>query len=176
MVSTVITLRRARLADAAEIAEVHDCAWREAYRGVIPGRELEKMIARRGPRWWQGAITRGTRIAVVDFDESVAGYVSYGRNRLGDAETEGEIFELYLAPEFQGLGFGRKLFNAACRDLAAHGFSNCLVWVLADNHRAVRFYEKLGGALRRRVRERFGAALLDRIGFEFELPANGSFT
>lgn len=172
MVSTLITLRRARPADAAEIAEVHDCAWREAYRGIIPGRELEKMIARRGPRWWRSAILRGTRIAVVDFDESVAGYVSYGRNRLPSLETGGEIFELYLAPEFQGLGFGRKLFAAASRDLAAHGFETCLVWALADNERALHFYERMGGKIQHRMQERFGASTLNRVGFEYRLESN----
>lgn len=173
MVSTLITMRRARPADAAEIAEVHDCAWREAYRGIIPGRELEKMIARRGPRWWRSAILRGTSIAVVDFDESVAGYVSYGRNRLPRLETSGEIFELYLAPEFQGLGFGRKLFSAAIRDLTAHGFEECVVWALADNVRALRFYEQMGGVVADRMQERFGGALLDRVGFTYRLKANG---
>lgn len=33
----------------------------------------------------------------------------------------GEIFEIYLLPEYQGLGFGRRLFNAARQELAAHG-------------------------------------------------------
>ena len=41
MVETVISIRTARLGDEDEIASVHDAAWREAYRGVIPGRELE---------------------------------------------------------------------------------------------------------------------------------------
>ena len=53
MVETVISIRAARLGDEGEIATVHDAAWREAYRGVIPGRELERMIARRGPEWWR---------------------------------------------------------------------------------------------------------------------------
>ena len=36
MVETVISIRAARLGDEGEIATVHDAAWREAYRGVIP--------------------------------------------------------------------------------------------------------------------------------------------
>ena len=60
MVETVISIRAARLGDEGEIASVHDAAWREAYRGVIPGRELERMIARRGPAWWRLAIARRT--------------------------------------------------------------------------------------------------------------------
>jgi hypothetical protein len=40
MNETVITIRRARGVDAGDIAAVHDAAWRDAYRGLIPGREL----------------------------------------------------------------------------------------------------------------------------------------
>src|SRR5215475_8671305 len=60
-----IEIRLARADDAASIAEVHDLAWRNAYRGLIPGRELERMVERRGPRWWRNAIDRKTRIVVL---------------------------------------------------------------------------------------------------------------
>jgi len=74
MIETVITIRNAREGDAEGIADVHDAAWRDAYRGLIPGRELERMIARRGPRWWHSAIIRGSRLLVLDFDETIGGY------------------------------------------------------------------------------------------------------
>ena len=48
---------------------------------------------------------------------AVAGYANYGRNRARSLHYEGEIYELYLRPEFQGLGFGHRLFSAAKRDL-----------------------------------------------------------
>ena len=73
MVQTLITIRRARWTDAEEIAEVHDAAWRDAYRGLIPGRELERMISRRGPQWWMSAIERGSRLLVLDFNEAIVG-------------------------------------------------------------------------------------------------------
>jgi len=168
MVASVITIRRARKSDALEIAEVHDSAWRDAYRGIIPGRELERMIARRGPNWWTSAIARNSRLIVLDFDESIGGYASYGRNRVPSLPYRGEIFELYLAPEFQGLGYGRRLFQAARADLAEHGLPNLLVWALADNERALQFYERMGGRVVRQAKERFGAELRDRVAFGFD--------
>ncbi len=167
MVETVITIRRARLSDAQDIAEVHDAAWREAYLGIIPGSELEKMIQRRGARWWRSAIERGSRLCVLDFDEVIGGYVSYGRNRLPHMAQRGEIFELYLAPEFQGLGFGRRLFEAARHDLQQNGLDAFVVWALSDNARAVDFYKHLGGRYVRQAEERFGKELLPRSAFAF---------
>ena len=44
MTQAAISIRLARPADAADVAAVHDAAWREAYWGIIPGRELEQMV------------------------------------------------------------------------------------------------------------------------------------
>lgn len=168
MNETVITIRRARRDDAEDIASVHDAAWRDAYRGLIPGRELERMIARRGPLWWDAAIVRGSRLLVLDFDDAIGGYASYGRNRVPALPHRGEIFELYLAPQFQGMGFGRRLFEAVRTDLADHGYPSLLVWALADNDRALAFYERLGGKKVRSAPERFGDEMRERVAFAFE--------
>ena len=157
-----------RRGDEEKIAEVHDAAWRDAYRGVIPGRELERMIARRGPRWWRKAIARGSRLLVLDFSDRIAGYVSYGRNRVPSLSYGGEIFELYLMPEYQGVGLGGRMFTAARNDLATHGFSSFVVWALGDNDRAMTFYKRRGGAIVRRARERFGDETRERVAFGFE--------
>jgi len=168
MVKTLLTIRTACETDAEGIAEVHDAAWREAYLGVIPGRELDKMVARRGPRWWLSAIRRGSRLVVLDFDETIAGYASYGRNRVRSMPYAGEIFELYLAPEFQGLGFGKRLFDVALQDLTDHGYGSTIVWALAENNRAIAFYRKMGGKPVRTTQEHFGGETRERIAFAFD--------
>ena len=140
-----IEIRRAKTPDAALLAAAHDEAWRTSYRGIIPGPELEKLINRRGPDWWEGAIRKGSRISILAFGDIIAGYVNYGRNRARSLTYDGEIYELYLRPEFQGLGFGRRLFTAARRDLAQSGIKSLVVWALSDNSSAVEFYRALGG-------------------------------
>ena len=52
MTTHVIGVRRAEARDAEAITAVHDAAWRFAYDGMIPAKELTRIIARRGPRWW----------------------------------------------------------------------------------------------------------------------------
>ncbi|WP_036283877.1 GNAT family N-acetyltransferase [Methylocystis sp. ATCC 49242] len=167
MVKTAVSIRHARPGDAEEIARVHDASWRDAYRGVIPGVELERMIARRGPSWWHSAIVRGTGLLVLDYDSQIVGYSTYGRNRVPSMPYSGEVFELYLAPQHQGLGFGRRLFNAARRELAEHGYLSTIVWALADNDKALHFYRSLGGQTVRRAEERFGSDMLTRVAFGF---------
>ena len=165
MSTTLIEVRRAKPSDARAIATTHDDAWRNAYQGIIPGPELEKLVNRRGPEWWASAIRKGSRIAILVFGDTVAGYANYGRNRARSLYYDGEVYELYLRPEFQGLGFGRKLFSAARRDLVQSGLQSLVVWALSDNEQAVGFYRALGGKAVARSSERFGARTLDKVAF-----------
>jgi ribosomal protein S18 acetylase RimI-like enzyme len=165
MHTVAIEIRRAKSKDAAALAATHDSAWRTAYQGIIPGPELDKLINRRGPEWWDGAIRKGSRISILAFGDTVAGYVNYGRNRARSLTYDGEIYELYLRPEFQGLGFGRRLFAAARRDLAQSGIKSLVVWALTDNSSAVEFYRALGGRAVARSCEKFGAKTLDKVAY-----------
>src|SRR5438132_11723324 len=165
MSTTLIEIRRARAADAEAVAATHDEAWRTAYQGIIPGPELEKLISRRGPVWWESAIRKGSRVALLVFGDRVAGYSNYGRNRARSLTYDGEIYELYLRPEFQGLGFGRRLFTSARRDLAQSGLRSLVVWALSDNEPATDFYRTLGGRMVARSSERFGPKSLDKVAF-----------
>jgi ribosomal protein S18 acetylase RimI-like enzyme len=151
--------------DAVALACTHDDAWRTAYQGIIPGPELDKLINRRGAEWWEGAIRKGSRISILAFGDTLAGYANYGRNRARSLTYDGEIYELYLRPEFQGLGFGRRLFTAARRDLAQSGLKSLIVWALSENDTAVEFYRALGGKTVARSSEKFGARVLDKIAF-----------
>ncbi|HEY1152660.1 MAG TPA: GNAT family N-acetyltransferase, partial [Pseudolabrys sp.] len=64
MSTVTIEIRRAKPTDASAVAATHDDAWRAAYRGIIPGAELDKLVNRRGPDWWDQAIRKGSRISL----------------------------------------------------------------------------------------------------------------
>src|ERR1700760_4751193 len=145
MNTNLIEIRRARAADAVALASAHVEAWRTAYRAIIPGPELDKLINPRGAEWWEGAIRKGSRISILVFGDTVAGYSSYGRNRARSLSYDGEIYELYLRPEFQGLGFGCRPFSAARGAPSPGGLRSLVVWALPENEPAVEFYRALGG-------------------------------
>ena len=101
------------------------------------------------------------------FGEQIAGYANYGKNRASSLHFDGEIYELYLRPEFQGLGFGRRLFTAAKRDLAQSGLKSMVVWALSDNEPALDFYRTLGGRMVAKSSEQFGRKVLDKVAFSW---------
>lgn len=165
MSTVLIEIRRAKPSDAVAVADAHDEAWRATYQGVIPGTELTRLINRRGPNWWDSAIRKGSRISILAFGDNIAGYANYGRNRARSLFYEGEVYELYLRPEYQGLGFGRRLFASARRDLAQSGLKSLVIWALADNAMAVEFYKAMGGRAVARSSEKFGSSTLDKVAF-----------
>ncbi|GJE50379.1 hypothetical protein GOFOIKOB_3426 [Methylobacterium tardum] len=167
MSTRTTSIRRAREADLGGLSKVFDASWREAYRGIIPGLPLERLISSRDRTWWRGALRRGRPIAVVETGDRVVGYAAYGRTRSRALGTEAEIDELYLLPEYQGVGLGRRLFRAVRNDLADHGLTQLGVWSLEDNERAGAFYEGLGGKAGPRVLDRVAGIPLPKVGYLF---------
>lgn len=160
-----IDVRRAEARDVEAITAVHDAAWRYAYDGIIPAKELSRIVARRGPRWWDRAIRRGTAILVIEVGGAISGYATFGPNRARNLVQKGEVYEIYLLPEYQGVGLGTRLFLAARRELSRFGFDSVVVWALADNDQACRFYRNAGGRKVARANEKFGDVALTKVAY-----------
>jgi ribosomal protein S18 acetylase RimI-like enzyme len=161
----VVHIRPPRPKDAPALASAYEEAWRGAYQGIIPHLSLERMMARRGLRWWESTLRKRTPLLVLDFSGEAIGYVTFGRCRLGQAPFQGEIFELYLHPTYQGLGLGEKLFEGARARLAEMRLKGLLVWALADNDAACGFYLRLGGKPVAEGAESFGDSSLRKVAF-----------
>ncbi|MCB1439824.1 MAG: GNAT family N-acetyltransferase [Nitratireductor sp.] len=168
MTTITINTRRAKRQDAEAIAEVHDKSWMNAYSGMLPHRALNRMVQRRGAAWWAQAIDRATVIHVLEIGGTIAGYATIGRNRVKTLPFDGEVYELYLLPEYQGVGLGSHLFLDALGELKRRGLKGAVVWVLADNHPAIRFYRNAGGREIAEGKETFDGVDLMKIAFAWE--------
>lgn len=165
MTTLAIEIRKAEIGDAAAVAEVHRAAWLGAYTGIIPFRSLHSMVNRRNHGWWANAIRRAVTVLVIDIGGEVAGYATIGRNRARELPQQGEIYELYIRPEYQGIGLGMRLFAAARDALAGHGLAGLVVWALEDNDGAQAFYRGAGGQDVAEGVEVFDAKALRKIAF-----------
>lgn len=163
-----IDVRRARVDDAAGIAAVHDAAWRHAYRGILPGLDLERMVERRGPTWWAKAIRRHVIVLVLEVDGKLVGYATLGPSRMRTLPFKGEIYEIYMLPEYQGLGLGCRLFQAARTMLGDLSFTGLAVRALRANEGAVGFYRRLGGRMVVETGERIGDTVLPVLVFGWD--------
>jgi ribosomal protein S18 acetylase RimI-like enzyme len=165
MKTLTIDIRRAEPQDALAIADVHHDTWVGTYAGLIPHRALNKMISRRGRAWWADAVKRAASVLVIEIGGKVVGYATLGRNRARELPQQGEIYELYVRPEYQGIGLGTRLFTAAREKLEDHGLSGLVVWALEDNTNAVNFYSSAGGRDVAEGVEVFDAKALRKVAF-----------
>lgn len=165
--SLEVQVRRARIADASELADIFATSWRTTYRGVIPHSHLENMIRRRGTARWRSSIRAGEMVLLLEYEGKNVGYATCGTSRSRGAH-KGEIYEIYLLPDYQGLGFGEYLFEACRHRLDQRRLKGLIVWALAENTGAVNFYWQLGGRPLVSSYERIGGVRLEKIAFAWD--------
>lgn len=120
-------------------AYVHWLCWHEAYAEMVSEAYLEKLTL---DKCEQIAFQWRDNILVVLDGERVVGFAGYGCSR--ESQNVGELFALYVLPEYWGTGVAKQLFDAVTEKLSA--FCVIGLWVLKENARAIRFYEKCGFA------------------------------
>jgi ribosomal protein S18 acetylase RimI-like enzyme len=152
----MVTVRPATVDDCDAIADVHVRTWQAAYAHAMPAAYLAGLEAADRATMWRRSIGGATGpsavlVAAVDnldgSDGKIAGFAAVGRFRNEDGsrdETTGEVYAIYVAPEHWSTGAGLALMGRAVDHLTGHGLSEIRLWVLADNPRARRFYERFG--------------------------------
>lgn len=130
-----MTVRRATVDDAEGIAKVHTASWQTAYRGVIPDEFLDAIDWRRRVERWRRNISEGT-VYVATAEDSIAGFIAVGPAR--DDSGLFELYAIYLHPSSWGSGLADELVETALDS------RKTLLWVIDDNPRARRFYERHG--------------------------------
>ncbi len=119
-------------------AYVHWRAWHEAYPNLVNRDFLDRFSLEKAEemafRWTDGLI-------VAKDGDRVVGFVGYG-DRGEEAPETGEIFALYVLSGYYGTGVGKQLMDAGLEQLK--GYPQICLWVLKENKRAIRFYEKCG--------------------------------
>jgi ribosomal protein S18 acetylase RimI-like enzyme len=167
-----VTIRSARPSDARAIARLDVETWRTTYAGVLSATYLVGLSAPRREFAWRMAILRdpGDVRVAVDADAVVRGFGSCGPSR-SERHFPGEVFTLYVAPDWQNLGIGRRLLQALFQRLTASGLDAAIVWVLRDNP-ARFFYERVGGRLVSHKPIPVGGTLVEALGYGWpDLPA-----
>jgi ribosomal protein S18 acetylase RimI-like enzyme len=160
-------IRRGNLTDAPGLSAVFRETWGQTYLGIIPHLHLDSMIRRRTPDWWTTTIKSGSGVLVLEVLGDVVGYATLGAARVRGI-YEGEIYELYVKPTHQGVGFGERLFEACRHHLDTRQLCGLIVWALADNTAAGDFYWQRGGRPVGQSYERFGGRKLKKIAFAWD--------
>ena len=139
-------LRPAVPDDATPVARVHVRAWQVAYRGLIPDDHLRGMRPEdRAQRYNFAACDPARPRTLVALEaDTILGFATIAPARDADAAGQGELCALYVEPDCWGRGIGQALAAAARAGLYRQGFRKAVLWVVAGNARAQRFYRADG--------------------------------
>lgn len=162
-------IREARLADAADLAKVQVDTWRKTYEGIVPSDYLANMMYTEAERHWLERLGQSHHpewfiLVAEDFLGRVTGFAAAGPERARDHDFSGEVYAIYVLPEHQKKGIGKKLFLESTTRLIDRGHLSLLVWVLEENP-SRGFYESLGGELVRRREIEIGGMNLPEVGY-----------
>ncbi|WP_327733127.1 GNAT family N-acetyltransferase [Streptomyces nojiriensis] len=138
------TVRMMTEADVAAVSEIRVTGWQAAYAGIVPRSYLDRMTVEADAHQRRKYFTKPDKstidLVAVDAEGAVVGWACLGPSRT----AAGELYALYVQPSLIGSGIGRALLQAVHANALTSGFGSVLLWVLTDNTRARRFYERAG--------------------------------
>ena len=127
--------------DKMTISRIYEESWKYAYKGIIPQDYLESLPEGR----WVANLENSNGGTLVCVDNGrIVGTSSFCESRFNQFKGWGEIISIYLLPDYMGRGFGKVFFDSVIVELKKMGYRNIFVWVLEENLRARKFYEKEG--------------------------------
>ena len=166
-------IRTSSAADAAQIAAVQREGWFAAYDGIIPAEIINRVttpttvpacVKRSGPGpgsacSWPWPLTKKAQLRIESRPDRIVGYASFGPETDvmsapwphplttdGEDGSVAELYALYVRPAWWSTGTGRALMERVLARTSEAGYWSITLWVLRDNLRARRFYERAGFA------------------------------
>ncbi len=123
------------------VAEVHVRSWQAAYRTLLSDAYLDQFRPEDRAQKYNFTNLDPMQPSTLVADESgiILGFAT-------TAAGSGELAALHVDPDSWGCGIGKALVGAARGRLFDLGFRSAILWVLAGNRRAERFYQADGWA------------------------------
>lgn len=139
-------IRYADITDAEIMGEIHSRSWKAAYKNIVPDSILNKISAENRQKYFEKVLSERIEENVLIYaDDKAVGLMCIGKCRDIDQGIGcGEIWGIYLLPEYWNRGIGTYLINWGLNELKNRKFRKVTLWVLEENLNARTFYEKMG--------------------------------
>ncbi|MEH1054686.1 GNAT family N-acetyltransferase [Micromonospora sp. CPCC 206171] len=163
-----LTLRPATVDDLMAVGALHRASRVAAYSAFLPAEALADPSAEAMGRYWVerfGWERDEHRMTLAERDGRLVGFSYLGPDDEGDPAT-GLLNAIHLEPDERGRGTGRELMVDALDAMRSRGWSRAVLWVLAQNLDARRFYERGGWTLAGTRRdEHFGPIVVPQVRY-----------
>ena len=143
----MVEYRNASAKDADTLAELGATTFTHTFGHLYEPDDLAVFLKSHSPEAWEKELTDPAfAVRVAEVDGRMVGYAKLGPPHL-PFEPRGEAAELrqlYLVEEMKGQGVAHALMDWVIDRARDRRADHLYLSVFTDNHRARRFYEKLG--------------------------------
>ncbi len=141
-----MNIRRAEKSDIELIRQLADVAFRDTYKDILSADQMEYMM-----EWMyssesmEGQMDEGHVYFIVSDGNRNVGYLSLEPHGSTEGVNVYHLQKLYLLPEEQGKGYGRRMFQFAVDYVRGQGNLPSRIELNVNrNNTALTFYEHLG--------------------------------
>lgn len=151
-------IRKANNLDLKHITEIYN--W--AVQNTVATFDLENRTEEKANLWFLSHQDPYYPLLVAVKDGEILGWASISPFHPRPAYKSSGEFSIYIAPEFQGLGIGKKLLEALCKIAERLGYHTLLGLITGTNKVSLALAGKLGfqeAGRYREVGQKFGQLL-----------------
>src|SRR2546429_6599184 len=131
-----VSFRPCRPADKEELVSMYASLSQESLRWSMPPYDRQRI------EWWTSNLEN--RIILIAQDQNrIVGHLQISIGTSPRFREMGDLF-IYLNQAYQNVGLGAALMNQAITLARERRLHRVELTVVADNHRAIRLYEKVG--------------------------------
>ncbi len=140
-------IRYATLEDATILGTIHSESSLLAFKDIIPEDYLTNVFSteRRTNCFVRELSELSPKTAIAFINNEPAGLLSFGKSRVNiNDHSLVEIWRVYILPKFWGSAISKELIQWGINEIHNTGMKKIELWVLEENMRARKFYEKMG--------------------------------
>lgn len=154
--NTSVVVREAVPEEMEEIIAAHERSWHAAYPGLLPPEFLAATGRDYFEKVWKSQLSGNCpdKGYVAEMNGKIVGIMRCGPDSGGE-EGAGELHQVYLVPEAQGLGIGKALIHKSMQILHTMGYARMNILVVAANAQACGAYMRMGARLKATMRMTF---------------------
>ncbi len=144
-----IDIRPAVLSDVEGMSQVLDKAWHENYKDIFSEEQIAAYTGSYRRESFTRLINGGKDVFVLLCDGEITAVCAAQTCEEKPFEGYVEIMLLYVLPEWQHKGMGKKLLSHTLRKMRGKGYKSAVLDTAENNLNARKFYEKFGFTERR---------------------------
>ena len=159
-------IRAGTTEDIKAVQEIAHISWNDTYEGIIPSPVQKKFLDKSYSTPMMEMRLKRTIVLMAVHEGEPIGFANFTKV---DEDGDAELIAIYLKPDYQGIGYGKKLLHSGLSYLLDG--NQLFVYVECENKKGRSFYEANGFEFVEEFAELFEGHPLQTAKYVYNLKA-----